>query len=216
MALCSWHAGNIQHTWTLTVAALQKVQFFIDDAIKGVLFFIKKNYGLHSKNKPNRQITHCTVDRNLSSPCVITVIEQNCRKYSCSIREDIDGKNLLLFGKSSKGVGGHDRIQTGWGTFCCCLYLQICDARGDGFTQIQTILGTFLLEFGLFPERGGLGWWPNSKHFEELFVLWFGRFPRKIGKDDQIKTFWGTLFCQKYGFRKSSSKDSKNTGGGGG
>ena len=41
--------------------------------------------------------------------------------------------------------------------FCCCLYLQICDARGDGFTQIQTILGTFLLEFGLFPERGGVG-----------------------------------------------------------
>ena len=54
--------------------------------------------------------------------------------------------------------------------------------------QIPNILKNSL-SFGLDVFQEKLGMMNNSKHFEELFFV-------------------------KYGFRKSSSKDSKNTGGG--
>ena len=53
----------------------------------------------------------------------------------------------------------------------------------------------------------------NSKHFEELFFLWFGHFPRKMGEDDQNPNTLRDFSSYKIRFLKSSSKRSKNTGG---
>ena len=84
--------------------------------------------------------------------------------------------------------------------------------QGGGLTQIQTFWGTFQLEFGIFLERGGGDQIPNI--LRNFFSIGLDVFHEKWGRITKIQTFWGTLVRLKYGFKKSSSKDSKNTGGG--
>ena len=100
---------------------------------------------------------------------------------------------------------------------CCCLYLQICDARGDGFTQIQTILGTFLLEFGLFPERGG-GWVGDQIPNILKNSLSFGLdvFQEKLGRMTKSKHFEELCFVKNMVLEKVPQRIPKIQGVGGG
>ena len=60
-------------------------------------------------------------------------------------------------------------------------------------------------------EGGGL---PDSKDDEVLFLLWVRHFPRKMEEDDQNTNTLRNFSLYKIKFLKSSSKRSKNTGGG--
>ena len=55
----------------------------------------------------------------------------------------------------------------------------------------------------------------ESKLSRNFLFPWFGRFPRKMWKDDQNQNILSNFSLSKKGFKKSSSKDSKNTGKGG-
>ena len=70
-----------------------------------------------------------------------------------------------------------------------------------------------MLEFGNFSGREG-GGLPDSKDDEVLFLLWVRHFPRKMEEDDQNTNTLRIFSLYKIKFLKSSSKRSKNTGGG--
>ena len=71
------------------------------------------------------------------------------------------------------------------------------------------------MSLDIFQEEVGKGL-PDSKDDEVLFLLWVKHFPRKIREDDQNLNTLRNFSSYKIRFKKSASKRSKNTGGGGG
>ena len=68
--------------------------------------------------------------------------------------------------------------------------------------------------FGHFSgKRGGVGL-PDSKDFQELIPALAWTFSNKMGEDDQNPNTLSNKSPYEIGVRKSSSKASKNTGGG--
>ena len=144
------------------------------------------------------------------------------------VREAIRRKNLLPFGNFPKGGGVISESKLTKKLLCSDHVWTFFLERGGGVALFQTFGGTFLLEFG----RGGVTWFqkvwgtfllefghfsvraPDSKDDEELFLLWFRQYPRKIWEDDKNPNILRNFNSYKIRFKKSSLKDSKNKGGG--
>ena len=78
---------------------------------------------------------------------------------------------------------------------------------GGGYLVPKLLRNFFACVWTFFRKRGGVAW-------VSFFLLWDRHFPRKMWEDDQNPNTLKNFSSYKIRFLKSSSKRSKNTGGG--